>query len=99
MTRTVFQRIEDVLRQAGHPIAAHEFQSVFISMPVDHLGGGRVVDGRFYVGSSESTISRELRKMRELNLVTSQVREGKSFKEYKLVVKVPTQPDFAFLKV
>lgn len=98
MKKTVFQRIQDVLKEAQRPIAAHEFQSIHIAMPVDHLEGGRIVDGRFYVGCSESTLSRELRKMRELGLVYSATRQGKSFKEYALIVVIPVQQILDFVE-
>lgn len=93
--KSVFQRIEDVLREAHRALAVHEFENVHIAMTVDHLDGGRIVDGRFYVGCSEQTLGRQLRRMRELNLVIATTREGKAFKEYKLAVRAPIQQDLA----
>lgn len=95
MKKSLHEKISDVLREAHRSLAVHEFDSVMISMPVDHLSGGRVVDGRFYVGCSEQTLGRQLRKMRELNLVTSRTRDGKKFKEYQLV-RIEKQFDFSF---
>lgn len=94
--KVVYQKIEEVIRSAGRPIAAHEFCDVVIAMPVDHIEGGRIVDGRYYVGQSESAIARRLREMRELGRVTSSTRQGTAFKEYKLAVRAFVQQHFAF---
>ena len=89
----VMQKIEKVLATAGRPLAAHEFQTVLMLEKIDESDGGRIVDGRFYIGCSESSLSRQLRKMRELGRVVSEIREGKSFKEYRLPTRRPVQQD------
>lgn len=79
--KSVYDKIEDVLKEAGRPIAAHEFDSVEIcDFPY--------MSGRQYVGQSESAIARRLREMREVGRVTAQRREGTAFVEYSLAVKV-----------
>lgn len=87
----VFKKIEQVLGVAGRPLAVHEFDTVFLVSPADHVSGGRVVDGRFYVGCSEQTLGRQLRKMREVGRVVSNRRDGKAFVEYVLPVRQPIQ--------
>lgn len=93
--KTVRQKIEEVMKAAFRSLAVHEFSSVFLAMPVDGLSGGRIVDGRFYIGASEQTIGRQLRKMRELGIVTATRRDGKTFKEYALAIRAPIQQEMA----
>lgn len=87
-----YSLIEDVMRRSPKPLAAHEF--VFVVMPGPD-GPGHVVDGREYIGVTESTLGRRLREMRGFGRVTAHRREGKAFVEYALPVK-PQQPELIF---
>lgn len=97
--KAVFEKIEDVMQIAGRKLAPHEFKDTYLAMPSDSTSGGRIVDGLFYVGCSESALGRRLREMRELGRVVSAYREGSDFKEYGLPVRAPEQQHFSFLKV
>ena len=85
----VYDRIEEVLKSAenqGVPALAPHELNAFTFTPAPTRG---MVNAREYVGQSESAIGRRLREMRELGRVTSKTREGKSFKEFALAVRVP----------
>lgn len=87
--KSTYDKIEDVLKQAARPLAAHEFDEFEVC---DYPP----TTGREYVGQSESAIARRLREMREIGRVTSQKREGKTFNEYALAEK-PVDPVEAFV--
>lgn len=89
--KIVFEKIEDVLRIANRSLAVHEFQHIDM---ID-LESHQIVDGREYVGCSESTLGRQLRLMRELGRVTSKIRNSKAFKEYSLAIRKPVQQELA----
>lgn len=89
--KIVYEKIEDVLRVANRSLAEHEFQHISILDPKTN----DVVDGREYVGCSESSLGRRLRSMREIGRVTSNIRNGKAFKEYSLAVRKPVQQELA----
>lgn len=74
-------KILEVMNVAGRPLAEFEFNSIMI----------HGVNGRFYVGCSESTLGRRLREMRESGMLTSKKRDGKQFMEYALPVPVEAQ--------
>lgn len=82
-----YEKIEEVLREAGRPLAAHEFDTVTIRKASADLPGSGVTtqDGRSYVGQSESSIARRLRELHVAGRVVRRRREGKQFVEFKLV--------------
>lgn len=88
MARTVYDRIEEVLRNAGRPLAPHEFEAVTLTITYDNDEDGwpkrADVTGRRYVGCSEATLGRRLREMAEAGRVIRKRREGKTFKEFDL---------------
>lgn len=85
--RKPYDRIEDVLRAAGKPLAAHEFTSVMLPWPkwIDRYKLDENINGREYVGLSEATIARRLREMAGLTRVNAFKRAGKNFVEYALI--------------
>lgn len=82
MKLDTYEKIETVLKMAGRPIAPHEF----VGIPVGYDNG--MIMGLEFIGCSESALGRRLREMREIGRVTSQTRDGKTYKEYALPVAV-----------
>lgn len=92
--KTVYDKIEEVLKQAGRALAPHEFDAVIFHLRCDVEGiapTSAVVTmaGRHFIGCSESALGRRLREMRQQGRVTSSTREGKTFKEFALAVREP----------
>lgn len=91
MRKSVYEKIEAVMRHAERPLSPHQFRSV--TYEGYHLCGSEAgmkynPDGLTYIGCSESSLGRRLREMRELGRVTAQRVEGKAFVEYSLPVRV-----------
>lgn len=87
---TVYDKIEVVIKKAGRSLAAHEFADITLENPdpkFPRLGIDSQINGRAFVGCSESALGRRMRKMRELGRLTSQLREGKAFVEFGLAAQ------------
>lgn len=84
MDSIVYDKIEKVILIAGKPLAEFEFDDVSITANHDPRVVGDPVNGRLYVGCSQSTLARRMREMRALGRLTSNRREGKQFMEYDI---------------
>lgn len=91
MSESTYKKIEEVLAAAKKPLA--EFEFVDVDVPVKEWPH-HDINGRNYVGITESTLGRRLRELRGLGRVTSKRREGKLFMEYTMAVKAPVQAEF-----
>lgn len=91
----VYGRIEDVLREWGHPAAAHEFSEIEMDVDANRFP----MSGRIYVGCTEATIGRRMREMTAMGRLTAKTREGKTFKEYSLPVRKLVQAEFSLNQV
>ncbi len=87
--KTVYEKIELVILIAGKPLTEFEFESVQITANHDPRVIGDPVNGRFYVGCSQSTLGRRMREMRKEGRLVSNTREGEQFVEYAINVKAP----------
>ena len=86
----VYDRIEKVILIAGKPLAEFEFDAIQITANHDpHVIGN--VNGRQFIGCSQSTLGRRMREMREINRLVSNRREGKQFMEYQVAAVAAAQ--------
>lgn len=84
MDSIVYDKIEKVILIAGKPLTEFEFENVTITANHDPRVVGDPVNGRFYVGCSQSTLARRCREMRALGRLVSNKRAGKQFMEYDI---------------